>query len=152
MGMLMSVSLDGTFAQPGFESRRCWQCRADPCKRAATNRKRALLFQTFKNPRRGLTVTLNCDTEMLLGCTLRRTHCLMSEAKRRGSDERSHFSFRVHLQREKKTQKKTLLLFMVVCKWTPSGRLRCVFEKQWRLYMWKWSGAVGKVLMSGIHG
>lgn len=106
MGMLMSVSLDGTFAQPGFESRRCWQCRADPCKRAATNWKRALLFQTFKNPRRGLTVTLNCDTEMLLGCTLRRTHCLMSEAKRRGSDERSHFSFRVHLQREKNPAKK----------------------------------------------
>ena len=45
-----------------------------------------------------LTVTLNWDTEMLFGWTLRRTHCLMSDAKRRGSDERSHFSFLVHLE------------------------------------------------------
>lgn len=45
-----------------------------------------------------LTVTLNWDTEMLFVWTLRRTHCLMSDAKRRGSDERSHFSFLVHLE------------------------------------------------------
>lgn len=38
---------------------------------------------------------------MLFGWTLRRTHCLMSDAKRRGSDERSHFSFLVHLEEEK---------------------------------------------------
>lgn len=49
-----------------------------------------------------LTVTLNWDTEMLFGWTLRRTHCLMSDAKRRGSDERSHFSFLVHLEKKKK--------------------------------------------------
>lgn len=49
-----------------------------------------------------LTVTLNWDTEMLFGWTLRRTHCLMSDAKRRGSDERSHFSFLVHLGGETK--------------------------------------------------
>lgn len=48
------------------------------------------------------TVTLNWDTEMLFGWTLRRTHCLMSDAKRRGSDERSHFSFLVHLGKKKK--------------------------------------------------
>lgn len=52
-----------------------------------------------------LTVTLNWDTEMLLGWTLRRTHCLMSEAKRRGSNERSHFSFLVHLERKKREEK-----------------------------------------------
>lgn len=53
-----------------------------------------------------LTVTLNWDTEMLFGWTLRRTHCLMSDAKRRGSDERSHFSFLVHLGGNKKKPKK----------------------------------------------
>lgn len=52
-----------------------------------------------------LTVTLNWDTEMLFGWTLRRTHCLMSDAKRRGSDERSHFSFLVHLQKKNKRKK-----------------------------------------------
>lgn len=36
---------------------------------------------------------------MLFGWTLRRTHCLMSDAKRRGSDERSHFSFLAHLEK-----------------------------------------------------
>lgn len=51
-----------------------------------------------------LTMTLNWDTEMLLGWTLRRTHCLMSEAKRRGSSERSHFSFLVHLEGKKKKE------------------------------------------------
>lgn len=45
-----------------------------------------------------LTVTLNWDTDMLLGWTLSRTHCLMSDAKRRGSDDRSHFSFLAHLR------------------------------------------------------
>lgn len=55
----------------------------------------AFFFTVHKSP---LTVTLNWDTEMLFGWTLRRTHCLMSDAKRRGSDERSHFSFLVHLQ------------------------------------------------------
>lgn len=54
-----------------------------------------------------LTVTLNWDTEMLFGWTLRRTHCLMSDAKRRGSDERSHFSFLVHLRGKKQTKNKT---------------------------------------------
>lgn len=43
---------------------------------------------------------------MLLGWTLRRTHCLMSEAKRRGSDERSHFSFLVHLKEVEEEEKK----------------------------------------------
>lgn len=57
------------------------------------------IFNVFSPP---LTVTLNWDTEMLFGWTLRRTHCLMSEAKRRGSDERSHFSFLVHLEENKR--------------------------------------------------
>lgn len=51
-----------------------------------------------------LTVTLNWDTDMLFGWTLRRTHCLMSDAKRRGSDERSHFSFLAHLDKKKKQE------------------------------------------------
>lgn len=52
-----------------------------------------------------LTVTLNWDTEMLFGWTLRRTHCLMLDAKRRGSNERSHFSFLVHLQKKRERKK-----------------------------------------------
>lgn len=51
-----------------------------------------------------LTVTLNWDTEMLFGWTLRRTHCLMLDAKRRGSNERSHFSFLVHLQKKREKE------------------------------------------------
>lgn len=43
-------------------------------------------------------MTLYWDTEMLLGWTLNLTHCFISEAKRRGSDDRSHFSFLVHLK------------------------------------------------------
>lgn len=49
-------------------------------------------------------MTLYWDTEMLLGWTLSLTHCFISEAKRRGSDDRSHFSFLVHL--ENKDEKK----------------------------------------------
>lgn len=45
---------------------------------------------------------------MLLGWTLSRTHCLMSEAKRRGSDERSHFSFLVHLHNEREHEENVL--------------------------------------------
>lgn len=48
-----------------------------------------------------LTMTLYWDTEMLLGWTLSLTHCFISEAKRRGSDDRSHFSFLVHLGKKK---------------------------------------------------
>lgn len=71
-----------------------------------------------------LTVTLNCDTEMLFGCTLRRTHCLMLDAKRRGSNERSHFSFLVHLQvkNQKKRERKREKEIMDVSEPTHTGR------------------------------
>ncbi len=45
-----------------------------------------------ENWKLALTMTLYWDTEMLLGWTLSLTHCFISEAKRRGSDDRSHFS------------------------------------------------------------
>lgn len=72
-------------------------------------RKKVILLSCFTadvNSVFSLTVTLNWDTEMLFGWTLRRTHCLMSDAKRRGSDERSHFSFLVHLEEKKKKQER----------------------------------------------
>lgn len=47
-----------------------------------------------------LTNTLYWETEMLLGCTVRRTHCFISEANLRGSLERSHRSFLVHLSKQ----------------------------------------------------
>lgn len=56
-----------------------------------------------------LTVTLNWDTEMLFGWTLRRTHCLMLDAKRRGSNERSHFSFLVHLQKKRERERNGIM-------------------------------------------
>jgi len=46
-----------------------------------------------------LTNTLYWETEMLLGCTVSRTHCFISEANLRGSLERSHRSFLVHLSK-----------------------------------------------------
>lgn len=48
---------------------------------------------------RFLTNTLYWETEMLLGCTVSRTHCFISEANLRGSLERSHRSFLVHLSK-----------------------------------------------------
>lgn len=72
-------------------------------------RKKVILLSCFTadvNSMFSLTVTLNWDTEMLFGWTLRRTHCLMSDAKRRGSDERSHFSFLVHLEEKTKQNKR----------------------------------------------
>lgn len=44
-----------------------------------------------------LTRTLYWDTEMLLGWTVSRTHCFISEANLRGSLDLSQRSFRVHL-------------------------------------------------------
>lgn len=46
-----------------------------------------------------LTSTLYWETEMLLGWTVSRTHCFISEANLRGSLERAQRSFRVHLGR-----------------------------------------------------
>lgn len=58
----------------------------------------------------GLTSTLYCDTEMLLGWTVSRTHCLISEANLRGSRDLSQRSFRVHLKRKRpKTQEAYLI-------------------------------------------
>lgn len=45
----------------------------------------------------GLTRTLYWETEMLLGWTVSRTHCFISDANLRGSRDRSQRSFRVHL-------------------------------------------------------
>lgn len=48
--------------------------------------------------RRCLTGTSDMVTEMFLGCTVSRTHCCSSEAKRWGSSARSHRSLREQLQ------------------------------------------------------
>lgn len=45
-----------------------------------------------------LTRTLYWETEMLLGWTVSRTHCFISEANLRGSLDLSQRSFRVHLE------------------------------------------------------
>lgn len=87
------------------------ECTLNNCRHAVGNVAHwtgalSLCCQIYKaNNDFQLTVTLNWDTEMLLGWTLRRTHCLMSEAKRRGSNERSHFSFLVHLKGKKREER-----------------------------------------------
>ena len=68
-----------------------------------------------------LTNTLYWETEMLLGCTVSRTHCFISEANLRGSLERSHLSFLVHLSKQE--EKWTGLT------WSQAGTAR-TWEKQ----------------------
>lgn len=79
-----------------------WQAGLSPAEgrwaAALSGGRRALPLSLDPGPA-ALTRTLYWETEMLLGCTVSRTHCFISEANLRGSRDRSQRSFRVHLVR-----------------------------------------------------